>query len=306
MFKLQESGVGGMILKVFQIFLSSRTQRVKICGVCSSRINVVSGVPKGSVLGPLLFLLYIADLPELFQNVLVGYADDSTLFCRTPRPRDRGSLLSDDLAVINDWFSSRVCLNPSKTKGMLISCSRMVEPLFPDLVIDGFVVEIVLDLKILGVILDSKLAFEKQVRAIATSALRRVGILRKTMSVFADFADVAKRFLPFILPVMKYCSPVWMSSASSHLLLLDCVVGRVSQLCCGSVSCDLWHRRIPTRGALAAHCRSFEIPRFRIVKFSRSFVPSCAGLWNGLYESVFASEGLGAFKTFVNHFNLQD
>ena len=99
-FKLQEAGVGGLILKVFQNFLSSRTQRVKVDGVFSSSIDVVSGVPQGSVLGPLLFLLYIANLPRLLQNKLVGYADDSTLLCRIPHPRDRLSVaasLNDDL-----------------------------------------------------------------------------------------------------------------------------------------------------------------------------------------------------------------
>ena len=290
-FKLREAGVGGMILKVFQKFLSSRAQRVKVDGVCSSSIDVVSDVPQGSVLGPLLFLLYIADLPGLLQNVLVGYADDSTLHCRIPHPRDRSSLaasLNDDLAVISDWCSRwGMLVNPSKTRGMLISCSRTVEPLFPDLVVDGTVVEMVSELNILGVILDSKLAFEKQVRAIAASASRRVGILRKAMSVSRDFTVVAKCFWASILPVLEYCSPVWMSAATSHLSLLGRVVGQVSRLSGGSVSCDLWHRRKvaslcvffkidslvdhpvrglfpaqyvlrrPTNGALAAHSRSF-------------------------------------------------
>ena len=85
-FKLREAGVDGLFLKVSKNFLSSRTQRVKVDGVCSSSIDVVSGVPQGSVLGPLLFLLYIADLPRLLQNELVGYADDSTLLCRIPHP----------------------------------------------------------------------------------------------------------------------------------------------------------------------------------------------------------------------------
>ena len=245
-----KAGVGDLILNVFQNFLSSRTQRVKVDGVFSSSIDVVSGVPQGSVLGPLLFLLYIADLPRLLQNELVGYADNSTLLCRIPHPRDRSSVaasLNDDLAVISDWCSRcGMLVNPSKTREMPISRFRTVEPLFPDLLIDGSLVEMVSELKILGVILDSKLSFEKQVRAIAATASMRVGILRKTMSVFRDVTVIAKCFWAFILPVLEYCSPVWMSAATSHLSLLDRVVSQVDRLSGGSVSCDLgtgakWH-----------------------------------------------------------------
>jgi len=340
LFKLQEAGVGGPILKVFENFLSNRTQRVKIDGVRSSSIDIVSGVPQGSVLGPLLFLLYIADLPGLLQNVLVGYADDSTLLCRIPHPRDRASVaasLNDDLATISDWCSRwGMLVNPSKTKGMLISRLRTVEPLFPDFVIDGVAVEMVSELKVLGVILDSKLTFEKHVRSVAASASRRVGILRKTMGIYRDVAVVAKCFWAFLLPVLEYCSPVWMSAATSHLLLLDRIVSRVSFYSGGGVSCDLWHRRKvaslcvffkidslvshpvrvffpapyvvrrPTRHALAAHSRSFEMTRHRTSQFSRTFVPFCVRLWNNLPESVFTGEGLGAFKTAVNRFLLQD
>ena len=160
MIKLQEAGVGGMILKAFQKILSIHTQRVKIDGVCSLSIDVVSG----SILGPLLFLLYIADLSGLLQNVLVGYsayADDSTLLCRIPHPCDRASVvasLNEDLAMISDWCSMwGILANPKRRGRMLISCSRTVE----HLVIDGSIVE-----KILGAILHSKLAFEKQVRTV--------------------------------------------------------------------------------------------------------------------------------------------
>ena len=144
-------------------------------------------------------------------------------------------------------------VNPGKTRGMLISRSHTVEPLFSDLVVYGTVVEMVSELKILSVILDSKLAFEKQVIAIATSALRRVGILRQTMSVFRDVA-VVKCFCAFILLVLEYCSPVWISAATSHLSLLDRAVGQVSRISGGSVICDLWHRR-----KVASLCVFFKI-----------------------------------------------
>ena len=120
--------------------------------------------------------------------MLVGYADDSPCFVEYRILMIGASVaasLNDDLAVISDWCSRWEYVGESKQdKGMLISCSHTIEPLFPDFVIDGTVVEIVSELKILGVILDSKLAFEKQVRAIAASALRKVDILRKTMIVF--------------------------------------------------------------------------------------------------------------------------
>ena len=176
--------------------------------------------------------MYIADLPRLLQNELVGYADDSTLLCRIPHPHDRSSVaasLNDDLAVISDWCSRwGMLVNPSKMRGMLISRSCTVEPFFPDLVIDGSVVEMVSELKILGITLDSRFMFKKQVRAIAATVSMRVGILRKTMSVFRDVAIIAKCFWAFILPVIEYCSPVWMSAATSHLSLLDRVVSQVS------------------------------------------------------------------------------
>ena len=239
--------------------------------------------------------------------------------------------LNEDLAVISNWCSRwGMLVNPSKTRGMLISRSRTVEPLFPDLLIDGSVVEMVSELKILGVILDSKLSFEKQVRAIAASASMRVGI-EKDNECFSRCHCSCQ----VLLTVLEYCSPVWMSAATSHLSLLDRVVSQVGRLSSGSVSCDLWHRRKvqslsvffkihslvdhpvrglftaqyvlrrPTRGALAAHSRSFEMPRSRTVQFSRSFVLSCVRLLNGLHESVFAGEGLGAFKISVNRFLLQ-
>ena len=77
--------------------------------------------------------------------MLTGYAGDSTLFGRIPHPCDRASevaSLIDYLGVISDWCSMcGMLVNPSKTRGMLIFCSRMVEPLFSDLVIDSTVVE---------------------------------------------------------------------------------------------------------------------------------------------------------------------
>ena len=333
LFKLRNVGVGGSVLAVLQCFLSCRTQCVKIDGVRSSVVEVVSGVPQGSVLGPLLFLVYTGDLPPLLENTLVGYADDSTLLASISSPLERpliAASLNRDLALISRWCVEwGMLINCSKTFGMVISRSRTALPLFSDLVVGDSVVSMVDHLRILGVEVDSKLTFEGHVRSVAASASRRVGILRKAWRVFRDDSVVSRCFWSFVLPVLEYCSPVWMSAAAGHLELLDRVVRKVSAFS-GGVVCDLWHRRRvaalsvffrirgalghpvgrlfpglfvagrPTRRTLAIHPHTLVVSRCRTSQYSRSFIPSCVSLWNALDTSDFTGVGLGAFKSSIN------
>ena len=102
-FKLECLGVGGRLLSVCKQFLACRTQRVVVDGFVGDGVQVVSGVPQGSVLGPLLFLLYTSDLFGVTENHLFGYADDTTLVAIIPRPSDRPAVMSSlqrDLAFI--------------------------------------------------------------------------------------------------------------------------------------------------------------------------------------------------------------
>ena len=85
----QAAGVGGSLLDVIRDFLSGRTQRVVEDGAQSCAVDLVSGVPQGSVLGQLLFSIYTRDLSVELANVLVGYADDSTLIAHVPHPSVR-------------------------------------------------------------------------------------------------------------------------------------------------------------------------------------------------------------------------
>ena len=129
--------------------------------------------------------------------------------------------------------------NSAKTYGKMISTPRTVWPMFPDLFVGGSIVEMVGELKILGFVIDSKLNFGSHVRPVAASASRRIGILRKTRSVFSDNSIVSCCIWSFILPVLQYCSPVWMSAAVSRFSLLDRVVRSVFRLSGGGVRCDL-------------------------------------------------------------------
>ena len=89
LFKLSSVGVGGSVLPVLTQFLSGRLQYVVVDGCRSKLVNVVSGVPQGSVLGPQLFLLYTAELYSIVENKLYGYADDYTLVAVVLSPGER-------------------------------------------------------------------------------------------------------------------------------------------------------------------------------------------------------------------------
>ena len=89
LFKLCSVGVGGSVLSVLTQFLSNRSQYVVVDGCPSKLVNVVSGMPQGSVLGPQFFLFYTAELFSIVENKLYGYADDSTLVAVVLSPGER-------------------------------------------------------------------------------------------------------------------------------------------------------------------------------------------------------------------------
>jgi hypothetical protein len=333
-YKLQTAGVGGSVLSVIGNFLAGRIQSVVVDGMRSVAVNVVSGVPQGSVLGPLLFSLYSRDLSADLVNVLVGYADDSTLVAHARRPADRCAVvtsLNRDLEYIAAWCDRwGMAVNPDKTKALIISRSRTVYPAFPDLVLGGAIVEIVPELKLLGILLDSKLTFESQIRVIVASTSGRLGILRKALHLYCDAEVVSRSYWSYVLPVLEYCSPVWSSAATCHLSLLDRIVRRAVALSDGKVVCDLVHRRkvaslcmfykvfnnpchpvrhlfpppyVParvTRGSEMVHAFAFRDARSNTVQYSRSFIPACVALWNDLPGTVFLESGLVSFKSAVN------
>ena len=178
--------------------------------------------------------------------------------------------------------------------------------MFPDLFVGGRIVKKVGELKILGVVIYSQLSFESHVRSVAASASRRIGILRKTMSVFRDNSILSCCFWSFLPPVLEYCCPACMFAAVGHLLLLDRVVRSAFRLSGGVVSCDVWgwHRRRVATLPLFYHIRSsvghsvgqlfpqlftaslptrynilhpftLVCPRSRTSQHSRTFIPAC-------------------------------
>ena len=141
-------------MSIFTQFLSDRSQHIMVDGCRSKLFNVVSGVSQGSVLGPLLFLLYTSKFFSILENKLIGYADDSTLIAVVPSPGLRGAVaesLSCDLVKVSEWCDLYgMELNVSKTKTMMVSRSHTMHPQSPALTIGGTVLKRSDKLVILG------------------------------------------------------------------------------------------------------------------------------------------------------------
>ena len=186
------------MLSVLTQFLSNRSQYVLVDGCRSKLVNVVSGVPQGTVFGTLLFLLYTSELFFNLENKLIGYADDSTLMAVEPSPGARVTVaesLNRDLVRVNAWCDLwGMKLNASKTKIMRVSSSRTMHPQSPPLTIDGTVLKESIYLGILGVTFDSKLTFEKHLRSVSRAVSQRLVILRKSWRVFHDKLFIGRCF----------------------------------------------------------------------------------------------------------------
>ena len=115
-------GLSEGLLRWFKSYLSHRRQRVVLDGVESNLANVLAGVPQGSILGPLLFLIYINDIVNNIRSSIPLFADDTTIYIIIDNPQTAAFILNTDLETINRWSHYRlVDFNPTKTSTLLIS-----------------------------------------------------------------------------------------------------------------------------------------------------------------------------------------
>ena len=205
LYMLCSVGIGGSVLSILTQSLSNRSQHVMEDDCWSKLVNVVLEVPQGSVLGPLLFLLYTYEFFFILENKLIGDADDSTLMAVVPFPGVRvavAEFLIRDLGRVSErcdlWGMK---LNASKTKTMIVSRFLTTYLQSPPLTIGGTVLMESDDLVIFEVAFDSKMTFEKHLCSVSRAASRRIGILRKSWRAFHDRSLLGRSFRGFVLPV---------------------------------------------------------------------------------------------------------
>ncbi len=184
--KLEYYGIRGIALEWFRSYLSHRTQYVDYKSVNSSSLEISCGVPQGSVLGPLLFIIYTNDLPHsLIHSKCILFADDTTVYSSSPNIKDVVSSVENDLSILHDWFcANKLSLNVNKTNFMIFSPkSANKYPNLTKINLGNQIIERVNCAKFLGIHIDDELQWDKHIQflscklssgAYAINAVKRI------------------------------------------------------------------------------------------------------------------------------------
>ena len=180
LFKLNKNGISGSLLKLFEDYLHDRKQRVVLNGFYSDYPPIESRVPQGSVLGPLLFLVYINDLERNIKSNVKFFPDDTMLFSLIKDPVTSANDLNHDLDMIYQWAHQwKMEFNPAPTKQateILFSCKKSAN--HPQLIFNGSAVVQVNEQTHLGLTLEPGLSFEKHISEKIIKAKKNIGILK--------------------------------------------------------------------------------------------------------------------------------
>ena len=180
-FKLKSNGISGNLLTFFENYLLNRKQRVVLNGTTSDWKTVSAGVPQGSVLGPLLFLVYINDLTENIRSQMRLFADDSSIFTPVKDVLVTHQQLVDDLETVSKWgYQWKMVFNPDITKQAVevIFSVKKKKPYHPDLTFNNVPVAREDHTKHLGLYLDSRLTFSKHITKAIRSATKGLSLMK--------------------------------------------------------------------------------------------------------------------------------
>ena len=231
--KLSQIGVDGTFLNLFTSYLSNRKQCVIVDGVKSSLQNVNAGVPQGSRLGPLLFIIYINDIVKDIDSEIMIFADDTTLLASGKDPAETSSQLNRDLDKISNWAQTwKVTFNAGKSKDMIFSNKCLNNS--PPLTFNNEYIERVNTHKHLGVYLNSNLDWSTQIYETCLKANRKLAVLRSVKMLNRKTLDVLYKVI--VRSVIDYALPIYANTLKqTDLARLERVQYRAAKLVTGAL-----------------------------------------------------------------------
>ena len=333
LYKLKKLGIHGSLLKWFSDYLDNRCQRVIVRGQNSAWGFLKAGVPQGSVLGPLLFLVYINDIIDGLSCNIKLFADDTTLYITYNDEHLAHQVINENLEKVSDWARKwLVSFSPSKTKAMTISFKkRNPEPLQ----FDHKNLDDVSEHKHLGLTLSSNLTWSSHINNIISEATRMSDVLKR-LKYDLDRSTLEKIYFSFIRPKLEYAAHIWDNCSKKDSDKLEQFQIEIAKTVTGArkgTSHDLlyselkWEtlsqrrtnskllniHRIVNNNAPSYMCNlipqnnednrynlrnksEVKMPKTRTETFRRSFIPSSINLWNNL-EHEYRLLDFETFKT---------
>lgn len=228
--KLECYGFRGAVWDWFKSYLSGRRQRVVLSGVYSGSLPIDCGVPQGSVLGPLLFLLYVNDLSYLqIQGKIFQFADDTTIYWHHPDTEMLGTLMASDLAMVREWCASnKLVFNAGKTNVMGFRCD--VGDLF---FCDGCPLQVRNECRFLGLFIDVNLRFEAHILNVCrklSSGCFAVRLAKRELG-----KSVARTiYFALVESHLRYALPFWGLAAKSLMNVVLILQKRAVRFVCGT------------------------------------------------------------------------
>lgn len=245
--KLESFGFQGPLLNWFSDYLTHRTQKVNINQVTSGILPVMSGVPQGSILGPILFLIYINDMPlHNYKGTRVAlFADDTKIYRQINSVRDCRILQAELTRLVKwskDWHME---FNVDKCKSM--SINRKISPYVFNYSMSGTRLEKVKQFRDLGVIVTDTLSWDIHIENMVKRANRNLWMVMRTLGYSVSLKAKKLMYIAYVRSLLEYASQVWSPCLVKSLKIIESVQRRATKFMLNNINIPYKERLLRTK-----------------------------------------------------------
>ncbi len=225
-------GINAESINWFKSYLGERQQKTKVYGMYSEFKEIPCGVPQGSILGPLLFIIYINDLTNHSHDLHASlYADDTTLYCFSNMSVEIVLTMQIELETVNQWFRAiRLTLNTEKTKFIIFGNKNKLGNVGNvELTMNNERIERVTSFKYLGIIMDDILSFEQHIDHLYKKCCQKLGAIGKVRDCLNKKLPL-QLYKSLVSPHLHYGDVIYMSANKESLAKLQLVQNKACRL----------------------------------------------------------------------------